>query len=72
MAYNINGGEHGNYKVTEDNKFAPVAFVLRNQTGGGYTVQSADESKSIQMHNLPATDTSGDQASEIMKLLHAT
>lgn len=67
--YTITGGDNGNYKISEGNKAAPVAFVRRNQTGGGYTVRTADNSKSAQMRNMPATETSGQQAEAIMALL---
>ena len=69
MTYEVTGGDHGSYKITEGNKAAPVAFVRRNQTGGGYTVRMADDSKSIQVRNLPATETSDQQAAEIMVAL---
>ena len=70
MTYEITGGDHGSYKITEGNKAAPVAFVRRNPKGGGYTVRTADDSKSIQMRSMPATQTSDEQAAEIMGLLN--
>jgi len=66
MTYDIHGGDYGNYQITEGNKAKPVAFVRRNQTGGGYTVTRGDKSKTIQMRNLPATKTSTQQAIEII------
>ena len=69
MTYEITGGDHGNYQITEVNKVKPVAFVRRNQTGGGYTVRTADNSKSVQMRNLPVGETSEEQAAQIMAKL---
>ena len=69
MTYEITGGDHGNYKITEEGKVEPIAFVRRNQTGGGYTVRFADDRKSIQMRNRPATETSDEQAAQIMAAL---
>jgi hypothetical protein len=65
MTYEIFGGDNGSYKITEGDKVAPVAFVRRNETGGGYTVRTADESKTVQMRNMPREN----QAAEIMAML---
>lgn len=67
--YEIFGGDNGNYQICEEGKVKPVAFARRNQSGGGYTVEAADKSASIQMRNLPATGTSNAQAAEIMAKL---
>lgn len=40
--YEIFGGDHGNYTICRQGNAAPVAFVRRNQTGGGYTVETAE------------------------------
>ena len=63
--YEIFGGDHGNYQICLKGNATRIAFVRRNQKGGGYTVSLADESKSIHMHNMPVND----QANEIMTLL---
>lgn len=61
----IFGGDRGNYKITETGKVQPVAFVRRNQRGGGYTVEAADGAKSVRMRNMPLRN----QADAIMALL---
>lgn len=63
--YEIFGGDNGNYQICLKGNATRIAFVRRNQKGGGYTVSLADESKSIHMHNMPKTDP----ANEIMTLL---
>jgi len=70
MTHHIFGGNHGHYQITQGNTVTPVAFVRRNQTGGGYTVQTADKSKSMQIRSLPATETADQQAAQIMRDLH--
>ena len=67
--FEIFGGDHGNYKICEDGRAKPVAFVRRNQTGGGYTVSLADNSKAVQMRNMPVAKRSDEQASAIMEYL---
>ena len=67
MAYTIHGGDHGNYQILDGG--TKVAFVRRNETGGGYTVRTADDSKSVQMRSMPKAETSDEQAAKIMKLL---
>ena len=69
--YEIFGGDHGNYKISEEGNATPVAFVRRNQAGGGYTVSRADESKSVSMRHMPTAGNGRDQASSIMALLDA-
>lgn len=69
MTYEITGGDNGNYRITKGNDARPVAFVRRNQTGGGYTIRDAAGTKSVQMRNLPAVDNSADQAAQIMAAL---
>tara|TARA_R110001606_G_scaffold274733_1_gene423138 strand:+ start:421 stop:660 length:240 start_codon:yes stop_codon:yes gene_type:complete len=54
--YEIFGGDHGNYTISRQGNAAPVAFVRRNQKGGGYTVETADQSRKayfITMRNMP-------------------
>ena len=55
--YEIFGGDHGNYTISrKGNAPDPVAFVRRNQKGGGYTVETADQSRKcyrITMRNMP-------------------
>ena len=63
--YEIFGGANGNYQICLKDNATRIAFVRRNQKGGGYTVSLANESKSIQMRSMPVND----QANEIMKLL---
>jgi len=67
--YEIFGGDNGNYKISEEGNATPVAFVRRNQAGGGYTVSRADESKSVSMRHMPTAGNGRDQASSIMALL---
>jgi len=67
MAYEIFGGDNGSYKITEGEGVAPVAFVRRNDAGGGYTVRTAGGDKSVQMRNMPLEN----QAENIMALLRA-
>ena len=67
--YEIFGGDHGNYTISRKGNAAPVAFVRRNQKGGGYTVSKADESRSVLMRSMPKTDNGADQATKIMALL---
>lgn len=69
MTYQLTGGDHGNYQVRTIDAVVPVAFVRRNQKGGGYTIESADGSKSAQIRNMPKTDTSAEQAAKIMEIL---
>ena len=69
--YEIFGGDHGNYKICEAGNATVLAFVRRNQTGGGYTVSRADESKSVSMRHMPTAGNGRDQASSIMALLDA-
>ena len=54
--YEMFGGDHGHYTIMRQGNAEPVAFVRRNQTGGGYTVETADQSKKcyrITMRNMP-------------------
>lgn len=72
MTYQIHGGNHGKYKISYaaiDAPAGPVAFVSRNQKGGGYTVKTANETRSVQMRHLPIADNSESQADQIMRIL---
>ena len=54
--YEMFGGDHGHYTIMRQGNAEPVAFVRRNQTGGGYTVETADQSRKcyrIDMRNMP-------------------
>lgn len=67
--YEIFGGDHGNYTISREGNAKPVAFVRRNQKGGGYTVSKADESRSVLMRSMPTAYNGQEQATEIMALL---
>tara|TARA_R110002074_G_scaffold376485_1_gene553528 strand:- start:343 stop:816 length:474 start_codon:yes stop_codon:yes gene_type:complete len=69
--YEIFGGDHGNYTISLEGNATPVAFVRRNQKGGGYTVSRADESRSVSMRSMPTADNGHEQAAAIMALLMA-
>ena len=69
----IFGGDHGNYTISVKGNATPVAFVSRNQKGGGYTVSRHAESQyfSVRMSNMPKADNGPEQATKIMALLWA-
>ena len=67
--YEIFGGDHGNYTISVKGNATPVAFVSRNQKGGGYTVRRPDKSKSVLMYNMPVSENGREQAAKIMALL---
>ncbi len=69
--YEIFGGDHGNYTISRKGNAEPVAFVRRNQKGGGYTVSRADESRSVLMRSMPTAYNGHEQAAAIMALLDA-
>jgi hypothetical protein len=69
MSYYLHGGDHGNYQITADNNATRLAFVRRNQKGGGYTATLADRSTSIQLHHLPKAERNERQAELIMAKL---
>ena len=67
--YEIFGGAHGDYTISLEGNAKPVAFVKRNQKGGGYTVSRADKSQSVLMYNMPTASNGQEQATKIMALL---
>jgi hypothetical protein len=66
MAYEMNGGDHGNYTIFPAGKTAhsAVAHLRRNQAGGGYTLKAKD-GREVQIFHMPTYD----QANALMKTL---
>ena len=67
--YTITGGDHGNYRIFKNNEGLPWAFVRLNAQGGGYTVTRDDKSGEASFRNMPACDTSEEQAQIIAAMV---
>ena len=60
MTFEIYGGDHGNYTIHRRGVVGAVAFVERNQKGGGYTVTRADDCARYYMARMPIAENLAD------------
>jgi len=60
MTFEIYGGDHGDYTIHRRGVVGAVAFVQRNQKGGGYTVARADGGASYHMRHMPIVENRAD------------
>lgn len=67
MTFEIYGGDHGSYYITQRGMGTPIAFVARNQKGGGYTVTRADGRAECQMRHMPTAKNRADLIMENLK-----
>ncbi len=54
-AYEMTGGDHGNYTIFRTGKtaFSAVAFLRRNQSGGGYSLRWRGEAAGVHIPKMP-------------------